>query len=269
MLRYFISKEFFLTLLGLIILGTIGVVLLFTVFLPSYTQHGSGLIVPSIYEMEYETAVSKLERIGLNPVVVDCTYIEDLPSLIVVQQRPVALSRVKKDRTVFLTLNKISPPMVEIPNVVDLSLYHAKATLENWKLRVGKVSFVPDIATNVVLEAKLKGEDIKPGNKVAQGTTIDLVVGRSTANFQVQIPNLVGYTHEEAVQLLQESGLRLGRLSFNPDGPREYWGRVFSQDPQSGYQDSIRLGDPVDLYLYGAPPEESEGIEVEEGVEIQ
>ncbi len=264
MLRYFISKEFFLTLLGLMVLGIAGVVILFKVFLPSYTQHGSGLIVPSIYELEYKDAVKKLERKGLTPVVQDCTYIEDLPPMVVVQQRPVALSRVKKDRTIFLTLNKMAPPMVEIPQVVDLSLYHAKATLENWKLGVGKVSFVPDIATNVVLEAKLDGNPAKPGTKVAQGTTIDLVVGRSTTNFRVQIPNLVGYTHEEAVQLLQESGLRLGKLSFNPDGPTEYFGRVFSQDPQSGYRDSIRLGDPVDLYLYGNPPEVLEGIDVEE-----
>ena len=263
MLRYFISKEFFLTLLGLIILAVVGAVLLFTVFLPSYTQHGEGLIVPNTYEMEYVQALDKLEGKGLTPTVQDCTYIEDLPPLVVVQQRPVAMSRVKKGRTIFLTLNKKSPPVVEIPNVVDLSLYHAKATLENWKLSVGKVSFVPDIATNVVLKARLQGEEVQPGTKVPQGTAIDLVVGRSTTNFQVEIPNLVGYTHEEAVQLLQENGLRLGKLSFNEDGPQDFWGRVFSQDPQAGFRDSIRLGDPVDLYLYGPPPVETEGIDLE------
>ncbi len=264
MLRYFISKEFFLTLFGLVILVIVGVILVFLVFLPGYTNHGEAIVVPNVFEMDYTKASKELDKLGLHPEVQDCTYIEDFPPLVVVQQRPVALSRVKEDRTIFLTINKRTPPMVAIPNVVDLSLYHAKSTLESWKLGVGSVSFRRDIANNVVLEAHYEGEEIAEGTKVPQGSKIDLVVGRSSGSFFVEIPDLVGYTHDEALDMLRERGLRVGSLTFNPNGPRSMFGRVFSQEPRADYGDSIRVGDPVDLYIYGDTPEDTEGVDIQE-----
>ncbi len=260
MLRYFISKEFFLTLALLIVLGIGGIMVVFSVFLPGYTNHGEAIVVPNVFEVEYTEATRELDKLGLRPIVQDCTYIEDLPPMVVVQQRPVALSRVKEDRTIFLTLNKKTPPMVEIPNVVDLSLYHAKSTLESWKLGVGKVRFRRDIANNVVLEALYDGKEISEGTKVAQGSKIDLVVGRNRGSFFIEIPDLVGYTHEEALDMLRERGLRVGSTTFNPNGPTTMFGRVFSQEPRADYGDSIRMGDPIDLYIYGDTPDDTENV---------
>ena len=263
MLRYFISREFFFTLIALVIVGVAGAALLFAMFLPSYTHHGEAIVVPDVYEVSLSNAEKELKKLDLNPVVQDCTYIEDLPALVVVGQRPVALSRVKPDRTIFLTLNQKSPPMVSVPTVVDLSLYHAKSTLESWKLGVGEVSWVPDIAGNVVLRAKLKGENIKVGEKVPQGTKIDLVVGRSINRRRVLIPNLMGFTYDEAVEIIREHSLIVGSVSYNPSGPQEFDGRVFSQSPRPGYGDSIRTGQPVDLFIYGNPPQEMEGVDID------
>lgn len=263
MLRYFISKEFFFTLLALVALGIAGVILVFAIFLPNYTYHGEAIVVPSVYEVSLSEADQSLKKLGLKPVIQDCTYIEDLPPLVVVGQRPVALSRVKPERTIFLTLNKKSPPMVDIPNVVDLSLYHAKSTLESWKLGVGEVSWVPDIAGNVVLRAKLNGQDIKGGTKVPQGTKIDLVVGRSYNRRRVEIPNVVGNTYEQAVEILRDHNLNVGSVAYNPNGAREFYGVVFSQSPRAGYGDSIRAGHPVDLFIYGEPPSTLESVDNE------
>jgi len=262
MLKYFISREFLFTIVGIIIVGILGVMLVFSVLLPVYTNHGDAIVVPNVFEEDYKAASDRLDDLGLRPEVQDCTYIEDLPPLVVVQQRPIALSRVKPDRTIFLTINKKTPPMVEIPSVVDLSLYHAKSTLESWKLGVGQVRFRKDIANNVVLEAMIDGREIKPGTKVPQGTKVDLVVGRSRGSFFIEIPNLIGFTHDEAVDILRENGLRIGSISFNPSGPNSMFGRVFSQEPMSEFSDSIRIGSAVDLFIYGETPEEMEDMEM-------
>jgi beta-lactam-binding protein with PASTA domain len=264
MFKYFISREFGLTLIGLGLVGLLAYLLIFFVILPAYTRHGDSVLVPEVNEISHEEALDILKDAGLRGEVRDCTYIADLPALTVIAQYPVPLSRVKPNRKVFLTLNQRRPPMVRMPEVVDISLFQAKARLESWKLEVGTVTLVPDVADNMVLKANINGRPIRPGEMVPQGSRVDLVVGDGGGGrADVDIPNLIGMTYAEALAELRLLNLGLGRVFYNPDGPPEEMGLVYDQNPQPVEGDVIKAGSPVNIFVYGEEPESQEGVDME------
>ena len=65
MFRYFISREFFLTLVGLGVVGLLLYIAIFFVFLPTYTRHGDAVLVPDVNEVSLEEAENLLEEKGL------------------------------------------------------------------------------------------------------------------------------------------------------------------------------------------------------------
>ncbi len=257
MLKYFISREFFLTLLGLGVLGLIFYFLIFFLFLPIYTRHGDAVLVPDITEVSYTNAVKELAKNGLRYEVRDCTYISDLPPLTVISQYPVSLSRVKPKRKVFLTLNQQNAPKVKVPNLIDITFYQAKSQLESWKLGVGTVTRKPDIAENVVLEANFRGKPLEGGEFLPQGSKIDLVIGDGLRNAKmVELPDLMGLPLEEALERLTLKGLGLGKIIYEPNYMDEEYGQVFKQSPQIGKgRDHVREGYPIIIYVYGEEPD--------------
>jgi len=264
MLKYFISKEFFITLLGLGLLGLLAYLLIFFIFLPSYTRHGEALLVPDVYELPWEEAQNILKQKGLRVEVRDSAYYDDLEPLTVVSQYPVALSRVKPNRKVYLTLNKRVPPMVKVPDIEGFTLYQAKSRLESWKLGIGTVSTRPDLADNVVLEYSYKGRRLSPGQEVPQGAQINVVIGSNYGSGRsTEIPNLIGLTYEEAVNTLRQYHLGVGSVIYNPNGPPEEEGKVYNQNPRALPGDSLQVGQSVNLFIYGKEPEQLEGVEIE------
>lgn len=263
MLSYFKSKEFFLSLLGVIVAGILMYLFIFYVFLPSYTHHGSSAIVPDVNKLPYKEAMDKLSDADLDYEVRDSIYLPNVAPQSVVKQYPLPASTVKPGRTVFLTLNKTVPPMVKMPKVVDLSVYQAKARLESWKLQVEDIRKVPDIAKNVVLRTLYKGKEIKTGTEIPQGTGIVLIIGEGLKESFVEVPNVIGMSYSDALQALSEVGLNINPVYDKSNGD----GRIYDQYPKPE-GDSVKEGWPVDIFIRGTAPE---GVEapLEEGQEIE
>ena len=70
----------------------------------------------------------------------------------VLKQVPEGDELVKINRTVYLTINRHVPPMVEMPNIVGFSFRNAEMALKNMGLRIGDTTYVTDFAKNSVLE---------------------------------------------------------------------------------------------------------------------
>lgn len=263
MLVYFKSKEFFLTLFGLIVGAVLLFMFIFYVFLPSYTKHGASLIVPDVSKLNHKEAVRKLENAGLDVEVRDSMFVPNMKGLTVLKQSPMATSTVKPGRTVYLTLNKTVPPRVKMPKVVDLSVYQAKARLEGWKLQVENIEKVPDIAKNVVLKAKYNGKEIKEGTEIAQGAGIVLIIGEGLKEVLVEVPNVAGLSYEEARAKLEESGLYINPVYDNRPGNDQ----IYDQYPKAE-GDSVKQGWPIDVFIHGKEPEGVEATLIE-GQEIE
>ena len=256
------SRKFWFTLGGVTAACVLLFVAFFYLFLPAYTRHGDAVTVPDLSELRLEEAVAKLEEAGLAHEVADSVYQANHGAMEIVSQEPPATSKVKPGRKVYLVVNKAVPPMVKFPQgVTGVSNYQAKLRLESWNLQVKDFEYKPSPYRNLVLEAKHKGRTIKPGEQLPVGSQIVLVVGQGEGDELVPVPDLVGKSYEEALDLISRMGLNIGGMIWDQPGDP---GIVKSQKPAYALEDSIHLGSEISLFISGpAPVETQESIETE------
>lgn len=262
MWEYLKSREFWLTILGLIVLAVLMYVLLFLVFLPSYTRHGEFVQVPDVAseKMSIEEARQIIEAEGLQVVVAESLYIAGMEPRAVISQDPVGYRDVKPGRKIYLTVNKVNPPMVRFPDILNVSNYQAKLRLESWNLRIGDIEYRPHPYRNLVLGAKVKGKKIAAGDSIPVGTAIDLIVGQGKGSTNIEMPKLVGLPYQNAISVMHQLGLNIGSIKFDPESD-EPDGLVINQYPKFIPNDSIRLGEQISLFISGEQPDETiEGL---------
>ncbi|SFV28471.1 PASTA domain, binds beta-lactams [Thermoflavifilum thermophilum] len=254
--RWLLQKPFWVNLLAVCML----VVLLGVLFFASLrwiTRHGETATVPDIMGKPYDEAVRLLEQAHFRVVVQDSGYTDTLPPLTVLRQEPEAHAVVKVYRTVYLTLNKIVPPMAVMPNLVNMSYRSAVLTLQTLKLNVGDTVYKPDIARNAVLAQLYNGQPIKPGILIPEGSRITLVLGDGIGNQANPVPNLIGLTFMQARELLSASNLSVGVVLF--DGPITDTASayVYKQIPAplnaNGQPNLIYAGQSIDLWVSQTP----------------
>lgn len=234
----------------MLVVGLILMLLFFYYFLPSYTNHGETITVPDLRGLAYEELDDYLSQRELRfEVDEDSGYNVELPAMSVLKQYPAAGSTVKANRKLFVNLNKTTPRKVLMPNLIDASVKSAQMVLESYGLELGNIQYRPDLAQNAVLEQKLGGTVIEPGDSVFQGSRVDLIVGDGLGNQMLEVPALFGMNFEDAEFTVIGSGLRLGSVLTAEPVDTLPAGAVIRQIPAAGQ--SIRIGEDVDLWVIG------------------
>jgi beta-lactam-binding protein with PASTA domain len=234
--------------LGLLLL----LLLLFVLSMNWLTQHGVARQVPSVIGKPLAEAQALLEDKGFDIVIQDSVYYDSLPPSAVIKQVPEADAVVKVNRRVYITVNRVIPPDVDMPNLRGYSLRNAEMMLRNLGLRLGDTSTRPDFAKGSVLEQAINGAPIAPGSKIKVGSRIDLVVGSGIGAESLMVPSLVGMTYEQARALIESEGFILGSVvaSGVRDSLASY---VVRQSPEvrdaKGRSYRIRPGQMIDLWL--------------------
>ncbi len=219
-----------------------------------FTRHGQALSVPDLTGLSISEADSVLARRKLQFQVVDSVYYTNAARGSVIDQNPRPEFKVKENRTIFLTINAFNPEIIRMPNVVGVSLRQAGAIIRTAGLMIGKLTYIPDIAVNNVLQQKFRGNVIEEGDSIAKGSEIDLVLGRGLSNKKTASPDLTGLLFEEARQKITKRYLNLGAViydrSFNnaEDSAAAF---VWKQKPVHGKEDEIliSLGASVDIWV--------------------
>lgn len=231
----------------------IGSALLFFIFLFIFTRHGQSYPVPSFSGLKHNEVVKLAKKYKLRVEVADSVYILTRKPGTVVDQIPVAGTKVKQNRRVLLTINARNPKKVEMPNIVGVTLRQAKGILDQQGLIVGNLVFVPDIAVNNILEQKFKGKLLEPGTMIPKGSRIDLVLGRGMQNEKGGLPLLIGLNQSESRSRLIDASLNLGQVRYDEtikDYKDTLNAMVYSQYPAySEEANSIGFGARVDIWL--------------------
>jgi len=223
----------------------------FYIYLPNSTNHGETITVPSLEGMNVDKIEDFLSGHDLRFEISDSSYSEDFPPLTVLQQFPKSGSKVKENRKIYITLNRVTPPTVPMPDLVDRSRINAEVVLKSNELRRGHIILEPSPFLNLVKEMRYMGKPIEEGTRVPKGAIIDLVVGDGNGRSDFRIGNLIGDSYETALFKLQGWNLHLGTVEI-PAGVDTTGTSpvVYKQYPEINEQ--VRVGDPVDLWL--APP---------------
>ncbi|CAM3927072.1 PASTA domain-containing protein [Flavobacterium branchiophilum NBRC 15030 = ATCC 35035] len=181
--KYLTSKVFFVQIWSAIgIFAVIG--FLFMYWLEYATKHGEVVVVPNLSKLSEEQVEEKLDRLNLEYVLLDTMdYNPDYPKLSVLEQDPVAGMQVKEGRKVYIRINDNGYTMVRIPNLIQQTYRQAVPTLRAMGLSEGTKTYVPDIGKDMVLEMRLNGKVLRPGDKVLKSSKIDLFVGDGKSLF--------------------------------------------------------------------------------------
>ena len=230
---------------------------LFVFSLKCLTHHDKSKTVPSVLGKTYEEAEEILDKAGFEVEIQDSIYVDTAKPLKVLKQIPEGDDLVKINRTVYLTINRAVPPMVEMPNIVGYSYRSAEMVLKNMNLRIGDTIYRTDFAKNSVLEQRYKGDVITPGTKIRMGSIISLVLGNGVGDEKFIVPNLIGVTFGQAKALLGSHGIGFGVIIADEVedslSAYIYWQRPQRFDEDGKFQ-HIRPGQLMDVKLQVEKP---------------
>lgn len=213
-----------------------GILLLFIIvflmlqLLGAITKHGQYLTVPSVVGKKTSDAITMLEDKGFE-VIFDSVYTDTAQKGIVLKQIPDPNSTVKVNRTVKLTVNRVTLPLVEMPSLQGKTLNFALELLRRSHLTLGDTIFKPDFMMGSVLEQNFNGAIIPPGAKLPWGSKINLVVGSGLTEDKLIVPDLVGLTYESAKSILDSSGILIGALVPDPGITDTLKSFIWKQNP--------------------------------------
>jgi len=220
-------------------------IVLFFFSLGWITGNGKTEKVPSVVGLDVVAAQKNLSALGFDVVLQDSIYVDTLARNGVLRQTPEADEIVKKGRTVYLTINRIVAPQVDMPNLVGFSLKSAETYLKVLGLRMGTISMVPDRNKNVIIDQLVNGVPVAPGSKISSGTVINFLVGDGGASAVFEVPDLVGLTVEMAKAKLASMGLLLGMISSNATIQDTATAFVIGQSPNPYSVEIDSLGMPL------------------------
>jgi beta-lactam-binding protein with PASTA domain len=244
-----------------ILFGFVLIFILLFVFLLSldfFTRHGKTLTIPSVTNMPLTEAEKSLKAQGFDIEIQDSIYSDTAAPLSVLRQFPDADAVVKQNRTVYLTINRAVAPSIEMPNLEGMSFRTALITLKQYGLKLKDTVFRPDFAKNSVLEQQYNDERIKPGSKIAMGSSVVLVLGSGLGKDEFSVPDLYSLSYSEAITMLESIGLSAGAVIPDSDIRDTTRSFVYRQSPErltyDGRLNKIRPGQTVDLWLSSQQP---------------
>lgn len=178
------KKKNGLKIIAVNLLAMLAVVIIIPVvvlsWLDSYTNNGESCVVPDICGMQLDDAKEKLRNSNLDLEIVDYKYKKGADENEVVEQRPLAGSKVKEGRKIMLVMNSLNKPIVTLPSVKDnCSLREAEARLKASGFVISGVLY-QDGEKDWVYSVLCDGRELYNGENIARGSSLVLVVGNGT-----------------------------------------------------------------------------------------
>lgn len=263
---YFLtSKVFIRNFLGIMAFLTAILFLSFQ-WMKCYTNHGESLQVHDYVGMDINDAIKKAERRSFNIIINDSTFIPDKAPGIVLSQSPIALSRVKENRKIYLTITKRIADMVKIPNLSggndDYNQYVKKLKSLKLKAKIIKRQFSNKLEPNTILEVLYQGdtitEQLSKGFEAAKGSTIGLIITERGGG-RVDIPNLVCQKYQAAQFIIDNYNLSVGSIIEDATVTNKNSAYIWRQKPAYTPSGTLRIGQQIDLYITQYKPDDCSG----------
>ncbi|TRX61698.1 PASTA domain-containing protein [Fulvivirga sp. M361] len=241
-------KNFGIHIIIVIIVMAVATLLFFYSYLPLVTNKGESITVPDLHGLNMKDIDDFITKRNLRYEINDSTYSDEHPPLTILKQYPKPGSKVKENRKIFISVNRVTPPNVPFPHqlIGSSSLKGAEAVLKSTELKPGKILYKPSPFFDLVLDMKWNGKSLKEGDMIPKGSVIDLIAGDGHAARNFKAPKLVGLELEEALFYIKGVRLATGIITVEND-TTEQKSFVIKQHPGEGQ--NVQLGDLVDLWI--------------------
>lgn len=269
-LYYFLSSKLFLKNIGMMIgIALLSFVLLFWLILPSYTRHNESIEVPDIKGLSVKNAERQLKSRKLRLVVTDTIYNAKRNPGIILKQSPEANSRVKPNRSIYLTVNANSAPPVNIyyNEIIGRPLNFVEKKFKALGLKIGQLKYVDGGGENTVAAAYTKDKTLifkeadpskgerrpKQPYQLKQGDKVDLELYKGKDSGKKLVPDLSCKTFSEAEFIIKGNAFYLGTVSYGPNIIDTMNAYVVRQSPSAASRASMGAG--IDIWLLAEKPE--------------
>lgn len=227
----------------------ISVVILIIVFvgIRIYSRQGQEVELPDYMGRQLDEVMAE-DDIGLNFVVMDSLYQKGTEGGTILLQDPKGGGMVKPGRKVYVTISSYKVDDAVVPEIIDLALKPAMSKLRNAGLLPGRLTFVEsEFAT--IQEASHNGNNVFSGQKLPNGSKVDLVVGMGNNTRLATIPMLLGKTLESSEKALLNASLNEGMVHFDRDVKDRTKAVIYKQEPEYTGVAGYPLGTSVELWL--------------------
>ncbi len=165
-----------LALAGLAFVAFLFLAMLFTGW---FTRHGESVKVPNVVGMSAEKGFAVLDDEGLEQIIIDSVYKEDIKPMTIVEQDPVPDMNVKPGRYIYVIINTGVKPKVKMPLLTNGSANLALVLIKNLGLKLGRIDSVnSSFGSGLVIRQKYKGNDIPANTLIEKGSIIDISVSK-------------------------------------------------------------------------------------------
>jgi UDP-N-acetylmuramate--alanine ligase len=224
-----------------------------------YTKHGDSVQVENYEGLILEEATQKARNQGFEVSVNTAPYTRDIPKGQVIDQEPNPLSRIKKNRTIYLTVIG-EPRSVQVPPFKDAAddyeQYCPRLEVLEITCAVKEKVFDAKLAPNTILHFWYRGKKYLPGDvnrgvEIMQGSTLEFVITTDKDKY-VGLPSLRCKRYGEASFLLRTMDLSVGKVS-GVSGARDD-DYIVAQAPAFRPGERILRESKVDLVLSRSRP---------------
>ena len=197
-LRKFLTSKVFFIQLAIAVVLVVVIAFVMMKWLSFTTNHGEEITVPDLSKLSVEVAEEKLDALDLEYVLLDTTeYQKGYPKFSVVKQDPVAGSKVKEGRKIYIKVNSDAYRDIIMPDLIEQTLRQAEPTLKALGLELGEKTYKPYLGKDMVLEMRYKGRKLKAGDKIPKASKIDLVLGDGKVGFEEEVDEVPANVEEE------------------------------------------------------------------------
>lgn len=163
-----------------------------------YTRHNETIEVPDLTGLQIQDAASIIKAANLRYEVVDSVFQKGGTPGAILEQIPLSKSQVKDGRTIYLTIQAYSEPLVTIPDLEDASLRQAEALLNTLGIASINIVQVDSDYKDLVLGVEYKGTPLRAGQRIPKGSSITLKVGNGNGSSPISTDSIDNIDTEDS-----------------------------------------------------------------------
>lgn len=229
----------FSTLLGIFIMvAGISTYVTLTFFVGSTDK----VVVPNLTGKHVVPTLEILSDLSLNTKVLRIEYHSDIPRHHVIFQEPEAGIELKKGRDVRIIISKGKMDVLT-PNLTGLSVHQARLIIEQNGLCDGQHSavYTGEYRSDVVM-----AQSPAAGTVTERGQCVNFLISKGSRPRAYMMPNLTGMSLADAIDLLENHHLRIGRMMVKNTGshPPDV---IVGQEPLPGHR--VESDTPVNMVV--------------------
>ena len=223
--------------------GLLGLIIFNFIIMPIYINQRNVIVIPDLEGLTLEEAENISQSEGIEIVVADTIFTNDLNPDIILEQFPSSGKSVKLGRSIKVKITQFNQKIL-VPSLIGKTLRAAEITLDQNSIELDSIyySFSTKYPKGIVSwQSPAENDSIRKGF----GVRVEVSNGLAP-NDLVEVPNLRGIFLSEALKIINEKGFIEGKIRY-VENQKSLSNTIINQNPVDGTK--IKQGSKINLIV--------------------